>query len=380
LRSRNKAELRRTAVGSLANLPKSFYVEYSVPEGAPFDQREILGRHRELFPTPVISPGRGGIMREAPQRQHVTNESPWHDIMVVIGVTLLGVVVSIYFNLNEALYALTRSGERYQLDELPIGVLVLLIGLMWLSWRRYEQARRELRGRRTAEARLGVALAENRELAQENRRIQEVERKHLARELHDEFGQYLNAIKLDAVSICNSGGQEPEFLSNASLSIIRTVDHVHRAVSDMIGRLRPVGLDELGLVAAIEHCVDDWRRRLPDTTLILSLLGNLEDLSEPVNLTLYRLIQEGLTNISKHAKATRAEVTLERIESAERPSEVRLTVADDGCGMEPARRTSRFGLRGMQERVEMAGGSFVLESAPGGGLSFAAHLPAHGER
>jgi two-component system, NarL family, sensor histidine kinase UhpB len=147
----------------------------------------------------------------------------------------------------------------------------------------------------------------------------------------------------------------------------------------MIGRLRPVGLDELGLVAAIEHCVDDWRRRLPDTTLILSLRGNLEDLSEPVNLTLYRLIQEGLTNISKHAKATRAEVTLERIESAERPSEVRLTVADDGRGMEPARRTSRFGLRGMQERAEMAGGSFVLESAPGGGLSFAAHLPAHGE-
>jgi two-component system sensor histidine kinase UhpB len=317
-------------------------------------------------------------MREPPLWQHLTNQSPWRDIMVVIGVTALSIIVSAYFNLNEALYTLTRRGERYQLDELPIGVLVLVICLTWLWWRRYAQARRELHGRRIAEARLGVALAENRQLAQENVRIQEIERKHLARELHDEFGQYLNAIKLDAVSIGESAGREPEFSTNASLSIIRSVDHVHRAVSGMIGRLRPIGLDELGLVAAIEHCVDYWRQRLPDTRLILSIRGNLEDLSESMNLTLYRLIQEGLTNISKHAKAKQAEITLERIESAERLSELRLTVADDGCGMEPGTRTSRFGLSGMRERVEMAGGRFVLESAPGQGLRLVAHLPPNG--
>jgi two-component system sensor histidine kinase UhpB len=318
------------------------------------------------------------MMREPPLWQHLTNQSPWRDIMVVIGVTALSIIVSVYFNLNEALYTLTRRGERYQLDELPIGVLVLVICLTWLWWRRYAQARRELHGRRIAEARLGVALAENRQLAQENVRIQEIERKHLARELHDEFGQYLNAIKLDAVSICESAGREPELSTNASLSIIRSVDHVHGAVSGMIGRLRPIGLDELGLVAAIEHCVDYWRQRLPDTRLILSIRGNLEDLSESMNLTLYRLIQEGLTNISKHAKAKQAEITLERIESAERLSELRLTVADDGSGMEPGTRTSRFGLSGMRERVEMAGGRFVLESAPGQGLRLVAHLPANG--
>jgi two-component system sensor histidine kinase UhpB len=320
-------------------------------------------------------------MHEPPQWQRLTNDSPWRDIMVVVGVTGLSVVLSVYFNLNEALYAFTRRGERYQIDELPISVLVLLICLIWLSWRRYEQARRELRARQIAEARLGVALVENRQLTQENLRIQEVERKHLARELHDEFGQYLNAIKLDAVSICQGGGQEAEFSVKASRSIIRTVDHVHRAVSDMIGRLRPVGLDELGLVAAIEHCVDYWRERLPNTRLTLSIRGNLEGLNEPLNLTLYRLIQEGLTNVSKHAKATQAEITVERIESAESAAgELRLAVTDDGCGMEPRTRTSRFGLSGMRERVEMAGGSFVLETAPGRGLSFVAHLPANGEK
>jgi two-component system sensor histidine kinase UhpB len=296
-------------------------------------------------------------MRDPMQWQRLTHESPWRDIMVVIGVTVLSIIVSIYFNLNEALYAFTRRGERYQLDELPIGVLVLLICLMWLSWRRYDQARRELRARRIAEAQLGVALAENRNLAQDNLRIQEMERKHLA-----------------------SGGHQPEFSTSASLSIIRSTDHVHRAVSDMIGRLRPVGLDELGLVAAIEHCVVYWRQRLPGTKLILSLRGNLDDLSEALNLTLYRLIQEGLTNISKHAQAKQAEITVERIESPERHlSELRLAVADDGCGMEPSSPTSRFGLSGMRERVEMAGGSFVLESAPGRGLSFVARLPVTGE-
>ncbi len=320
-------------------------------------------------------------MRESPRWQPLMSGSPWRDIMLVVGITMLSITFSVYFNLNEALYSFTRRGERYQIDELPVGLIVLLICLMWLSWRRYQQARRELRARQIAEARLGAALAENRQLAQENLRIQEVERKHLARELHDELGQYLNAIKLDAVSIRESGGREPEFSTTASLSIIRSVDHVHRAVSGMIGRLRPVGLDELGLVAAIEHCVDYWRQRLPDTRLMLSLRGNLEGLSEPVNLTVYRLIQEGLTNISKHAKATQAEITLERIESDERHAgELRLAIADDGCGMEPGTRTSRFGLNGMRERVEMAGGSFALETAPARGLKFMAHLPANGEK
>ena len=114
-------------------------------------------------------------MRESLQWQHLTNESAWRDVLVVVAVSTLSVVVSSHFNLNEAIYALSRRGERYQLDELPIGMLVLLICLMWLSWRRYEQTRRALRARQIAEAQLGVVLDENRQLAQENLRIQEME-------------------------------------------------------------------------------------------------------------------------------------------------------------------------------------------------------------
>lgn len=310
------------------------------------------------------------------QPPHGSPGLPWRDIAVVAGITLLAIFLSAHFQLSETLYALTRHWERAQIDELPIGLLVMSVCLIWVSWKRYRHARLELNARQTAEARLAGVLAENRELAREALRIQESERKRLARELHDELGQYLNAIKLDAVAISDSGGRDAQASVRASVAIIRAVNHVHSVVGDMIARLRPVGLDELGLTTAVEHCVDQWEKRLPATRFELSVDGNFDDLSEPLSLTLYRLVQEGLTNVYKHANAQRVEVALARVKSAGgEMDELCLTVSDDGCGMESGARSSRFGLRGMRERVEMAGGSFRLESAPGCGLSFAARLP-----
>jgi two-component system sensor histidine kinase UhpB len=313
------------------------------------------------------------------QLSHPTRGSPWRDSAAVVGITALSVVLSAHFQFSEQLYAATRHWEYFQVDELPFGMFVLSVGLIWLSWKRHRHARLELQARRIAEARLSGVLAENRQLAQENLRIQEVERKHLARELHDEFGQYLNAIKLDAVAIGESRGSDAKFSTDAAMAIIRTVDHIHGAVSEMIARLRPVGLDELGLIAAIEHSVDHWRQRLPDTRFVLSVRGDFAGLGEPLNLTVYRLIQEGLTNIYKHANAQQAEIALERLTSgAGGMDEIHLTVADDGCGMQPGLRNSRFGLHGMRERVEIVGGTFVLTSEPGRGLRFVARMPANG--
>jgi two-component system, NarL family, sensor histidine kinase UhpB len=321
-------------------------------------------------------------MRESTGEPVPTSVRPaglWLDVAIVAGITVATFVFAAYFQFNEALYSLTRHWEYIQLDELPVGMFVLSVCLVWLSLKRYRHARRELQARQIAEARLAAALAENRRLARENLRIQEVERKHLARELHDELGQYLNAIKLDAVSISDGGG-DARVSTGASLAIIRSVDHVHRAVSDMIGRLRPVGLDELGLVDAIEHCVDHWRQRLPEMQFELSVSGSFDGLSEPATLTVYRLIQEGLTNIYKHARASRAEIALERSISPQNGvDELLLSVADDGCGMEYNARVSRFGLSGMRERVELSGGAFTLTSAPGEGLRFTARIPANGK-
>lgn len=317
--------------------------------------------------------------REPPDPEDLRPDPPWPDIVLVLGITAASLWLAARLQLTESLFGLTRHWEHFQVDELPIGMLVLSICLIWMAWKRYRHARRELRARRAAEARLAGVLADNRRLARENLRIQEIERKHLARELHDEFGQYLNAIKLDAVSIRETGGADAAPSTEAALAIIRSVDHVHEAVSGMIARLRPVGLDELGLVAAIEHCIDQWRPRLPETEFSLMVRGEFADVDEPTSLTVYRVIQEGLTNVHKHARARHARIALER-SGPTRGGELQLTVADDGCGMEQPPRGTRFGLSGMRERVEAAGGTFRLDSAPGQGLRITAHIPLGGAR
>lgn len=306
----------------------------------------------------------------------VSPVSPWRDIALVAGITFVSAWLAAHFELNEMLFSLTRQWEHFQLDEWPVGLFVLAVCLGWLSWRRYQQTLVQLRARQIAEARLSAVLTENRGLAHQHLRIQEAERKHLARELHDELGQYLNAIKLDAVSIADSAssvGAAAGAPARAAERIVQAVDHVHGVVSEMIRRLRPAGLDELGLTAALESCVDQWRHRLPEARFSLAASGTLDDLSELLNLTLYRLTQEGLTNSHKHASAKHIEVSLRR----EAPDgDVVLTVADDGRGMDAARGRRGFGLSGMRERVELMGGRFTIDSAPGRGFTFEARLPA----
>jgi len=304
----------------------------------------------------------------------VTYASPWRDTLAVLIATALTIALAAHFNWSEALYALTRREERLQLDELPIGMLVLLSGLIWLAWRRNRQSRQEIRARRVTEAQLEEALAANRALAKETLRIQEADRKHLALELHDELGQYLNAIKLDAVSIRDGTAGDVRDAIKTSDAIVRTVDHLHGVVIQMIARLRPVALDELGLLAAIEHGIDQWRRRLPDTQFSFQAQGNFEGLDEALNLTAYRLIQEGLTNIYKHAKASHVEISLTQSAEGAR-NELCVAVADDGCGADLGQRPGGHGLSGMRERTELSGGIFSIDSAPGRGLRFEAHLP-----
>jgi signal transduction histidine kinase len=313
------------------------------------------------------------------ERLPVTHWSPWHDTLAVLVATVLTIALSAHFNWSEALYALTRPGERLQLDELPIDVLVLLLGLIWLAWRRNRQARREIGARRMAEARLEEALAANRALARETLRIQEADRKHLALELHDELGQYLNAIKLDAVSIRDRSEPDSRGLAGTSEAIVRTVDHLHGIVSQMIARLRPVALDELGLPAAIEHGIDQWRRRLPDTQFSFQTQGSFDGLDEAASLTAYRLIQEGLTNIYKHAGASQVAISLTRSAGGSR-GDLCVAVADDGRGVDLRRRSAGHGLDGMRERTLLSGGTFSIDSAPGRGLRFEAHLPVAPER
>ncbi len=128
--------------------------------------------------------------------------------------------------------------------------------------------------------------------------VQEVERRALARDLHDELGQYLNAIKIDAVGLRDGVMHDPHTLQRASGDDRRNIDLVQGAVVGLIRQLRPAGLDEFGLAGALEQCVNEWRRRLPHTVLALAIEEDLGDLDEPHRLTVYRLVQEALTWLS----------------------------------------------------------------------------------
>lgn len=312
-----------------------------------------------------------------PGAPSATHFSLPRDIAIVVAMTLGAALVAAHFELNEVVFSFTRHWEHLQLDEWPIALLVLALSLMWLTWRRYQQALVALKARQVAESNLAIALRENRELGHQHLRGLEAERKHLARELHDELGQYLNAIKLDAVALSESDDAH----APAAKRILQAVDHVHGVVSDMIRRLRPVGLDELGLVAALEGCLDQWRQRLPAARFTLAVRGDFDGLDELTNLTVYRLVQEALTNSYKHARAERIDVSLQRqaasgtVDGAGGRA-LLLTVSDDGCGMDPRERKAGFGLGSMRERVEMMGGELAIRSSPGHGLSLEARIPS----
>jgi glucose-6-phosphate-specific signal transduction histidine kinase len=287
------------------------------------------------------------------------------DIAVVVGITLAAAIVCVKFNVSEALTNWTRPLERLQLDELPGVLLVLAVSLIWFSSRRFFEANRQLELRQAAETRLAEALAENQRLGQQYVDLQESERKALARDLHDELGQYLNAIKLDAVSLGESAGP---MLSN--------IDRVYGVVTGLIRQLRPVGFDELGVAAALEHCVGEWRARLPATNIELSMSGDVDSLDETRGMVLYRLVQEALTNIARHARAANVDIRIARRAAAASSPNIEILIADDGCGADMRAPRSGLGLVGMRERVAALGGSISLASGRGSGFKIMASLPA----
>ena len=303
-----------------------------------------------------------------------TGTAWWPDVVAVASVTVAAACLAAALDLHEWFSFSTRGLEWLQVDELPVVLLVLAASLTGVAVRRYRQARRELRARRAAESRLSMALAANRQLAQEHLRVQEAERQRLARELHDELGQYLNAIKLDAVAL-RAPDLTPGRTAEAGRQIVQSVDHVHRAVGDMIRRLRPVGLDDLGLAAALEACVDGWRSRLPDVRFDLALDGDLDSLGEAYNLAVYRLVQEGLTNAIRHSGAGHVEVSVRRTDEPAGDARVMLRITDAGCGASAGLLQRGFGLRGMQERAELLGGSLSVDTTPGAGFVVSASLP-----
>jgi signal transduction histidine kinase len=206
-------------------------------------------------------------------------------------------------------------------------------------------------------------LSERRELTRRLIALQDDERRHLARELHDEFGQCLAAIRALAASASQTAAQDcPGILSDCE-TIERTAARMTETLRGSLFRLRPPDVDELGLAASLEGLVAGWNgRSLGRARFEIRLSGSFEDLPPSFSASLYRIAQEALTNAAKHADATRVVLRLAKSEAlpvSGRGStmEVELTVDDDGQAGEadPAAKPG-MGFLGMRERVATLGG------------------------
>ena len=222
-----------------------------------------------------------------------------------------------------------------------------------------------------------IAVATARSAASELQRQRlaaaEDERSRWARELHDETLQSLAALRLSLSMAHRRAG--PGVLEEAVVQAIENLDEGISNLRALVTDLRPAALDELGLEAAVAAlCARAGRHGLQvDSSMELAIEQGREPTRHTPELesAIYRIIQEALTNATKHGHATRAV-----IEAWEHESTVELSVRDDGDGFDPTHRTAGFGLLGMRERVELLHGAVQIESSPGAGTTVSASFPA----
>ena len=291
------------------------------------------------------------------------------DLWLVAGLTVATFVLACVFELYEALTRVTRPLEVWQLDELPIALMALALGLAWYAFRRAAEARAELLMRKHAQSQTLGLLAHNRELSQQLLGVQENERRLLARELHDELGQHCHAIRVEAAFLQRSDDTE-----QARAAVLRTAANAEALVGNvrsLLRRLRPAELDELGLGAALQALCEAWEAR-SGVACIFHHSGALEALGENIDTALYRVTQEALTNVLRHAQAGQVRIHLERSV----PSLIELRIEDDGRGFDTHLDTPGLGLLGAAERAAALGGSMKVDSAPGQGTKLRLRIPA----
>jgi len=217
-----------------------------------------------------------------------------------------------------------------------------------------------------AEARLD----ERREMASlADQRVEE-ERRLIAHELHDEFGQSVTAIRSLAQAIAAQGGQRDPATLEVAILISDEAARLYDAMHGLIPRLTPLSLDTLGLAATLKNLVRDWQRRHPTVALSLQLELPTE-LGPSVSLAIYRVVQEGLINALRHAQASRVDIDIRADDD-----HIAASVTDDGVGL-PAdwTRPGHFGLRGLGDRVRQLGGNFAVANRDGRGVRLAADVP-----
>jgi two-component system, NarL family, sensor histidine kinase UhpB len=346
---------------------------YKAGREAPAWFAHLLSPHqpRHIFPLP----GGFSLVVEAQTSRSILDA--WDDLtrLLAIAAIMLVLVNGLAFWLVDRALApfpvIAKGLERVQRGELSFrlpplpGAEARSIGAAFnrMAQSVEDNVQAERRARE-AQAR----LEERREMAKLVEQRVDEERRLIAHELHDEFGQSVTAIRSLALVIANQA-KEPAMGDTARL-ISNEAARLYDAMHGLIPRLMPPELDTLSLAETLEGLVRDWQRRFP--TVALSLRHTLAgDLGPSVTLAIYRVVQEGLINALRHAQASHVNINVES--DAER---IVVSVTDDGVGLpQEWARPGHFGLRGLSERVEHLGGVFKVRNREPRGASLNAEIP-----
>lgn len=286
---------------------------------------------------------------------------------------------------QRVLYGLRENGEEFPIE-------ASISQTRDEDGKLYTVMLRDITERLRAENLLRQSREELRELSANLQSVREVEKTRIARELHDDLGQLLTALKIDLFSLDQaldeSGARSPDVLDRVA-SMRSLIDMTMASVRRIAADLRPVMLDDLGLVPAIEWLAHDFTQRYGISLEHRVDTGDVEFSSEAAT-ALFRIVQEALTNVARHAQATHVVLTL-----SVDAENCLLRVADDGRGaygaaqpssgatgpedVLPARDKS-FGLLGIRERAHMLGGAVATDTAPGKGFTLTITLPLAGLR
>jgi two-component system, NarL family, sensor histidine kinase UhpB len=227
--------------------------------------------------------------------------------------------------------------------------------------------------------RMAESLAVEREL-EENRQVThliqkhiEEERRSLARELHDELGQYVTAIKTFAVAIASKTKEKAPEVEASAQTIVGAANHIYDGMHNIIKQLRPGSLDNLGLPETLKDLVNSLQEQHSDLDVRLHLAGDLNALGETLNINIYRIIQESINNAIKHAQASILDIDVKLTDD----SGLELMIKDNGKGMDihAVDQTNHFGLLGIRERAQGLHGSFSVESELGHGTAINIKIP-----
>lgn len=293
---------------------------------------------------------------------HTTLKSSFiWDALLIPAIFVVVFSISSFFNLSEQFTKWAAHHEStLNIDELPLATLAMLAATVWFSWKRWMEIR--------------SLLKQNHTLLQHATRMQENERRKIAQDLHDELGQYLNAIRLESASLKSISSRDEKAQAIAN-RISEHASHAYQMAKQLMYRLRPTALDDLGLNAALNHLISTWQSSstTPSNNQCiyrLEVIGDIDHMPEDLTIDVYRIIQECLTNAARHAFAQQIDINIEASHQ-----QLSVQIKDDGIGFNTQLSNKGLGIAGMRERVETHFGSFQLTSKIGQGCKLTIAIP-----